>query len=393
LTATVYLRPGGDRRLRAGHPWVYSNEIRMDAAAKAIPPGSPAVLHRADGKPLGIGTFNAHPLIAFRLFSENPRLELNEGFLADRLRRALMLRQRLFDEPYYRLVHGESDGLPGLVIDRYGDVVAVATATAGMESLIDPLLAALDGVIKPDTVVLSNDGAFRNLENLPAYTRVARGKVDGPVEVRENGLRFLANLLEGQKTGWFFDQRENRADLAKLAGKGRTLDLYCHSGGFAIAAAAAGASEVLGIDRSEMALELAAGAAALNGVGDKTTFRRGEVFAEIERLEAEKQRFDVVVADPPAFVKSRKDLGAGLKGYEKLARMSAGLLAPHGFLLLASCSHNVDPAQFLEAIATGLRKAGRAGSVLRVAGAGPDHPLHPHLPESGYLKTVFLALD
>jgi 23S rRNA (cytosine1962-C5)-methyltransferase len=393
VTTAIHLRPGADKRLRSGHPWVYSNEIAMDAAAKALPPGSVVKLTRVDGKPLGLGTFNPHSLIAFRLFSANAEASLDEAFLANRLEKALALRQRLFDAPYYRLVHGESDQLPGLVIDRYGDVLSVQTATAGTEALIEPLLAALDKVIAPIAVVLSNDGVFRNLESLPRYVRVAKGKVEGPVEVREGGLTFLADLLEGQKTGWFFDQRDNRSDLARLAGPGRMLDLYCHGGGFGIEAAAAGSSDVLCIDRSEPALALAQKSATLNGVEGKTRFKRGEAFAELEAMIAAGERFDCVAADPPAFVKSRKDLGPGLKGYEKLARLVAGVTAPGGILFIASCSHNVDTDAFINTVASGLHKAGRQGKILRVSGAGPDHPLHPNLPESGYLKGLFLALD
>ena len=391
--AAIHLRPGGDRRLRHGHPWIYSNEIRMDGGAKAIAPGAAVALHRVDGKPLGVGTFNPHALIAFRMFSEDPRRPLDAGFFAHRLTQALRLRERLFDAPYYRLVHGESDGLPGLAIDRYGDALAVQTATAGMERLIEPLLEALDRVLAPSAVVLANDGGFRALENLPTYVRVAKGTVDGPVEVREGNLRFLADLMEGQKTGWFYDQRDNRALLAALARGGRMLDVYCHGGGFAIAAAAAGGGQALGIDRSEAALDLARRAAALNGVGDRATFRRAEAFAELERLGQAGERFDIVCADPPAFVKSKKDLGPGLKGYEKVARLSATLVAPGGFLFLASCSHNVEPGQFAETVAQGLRKAGRTGRILRSTGAGPDHPVHPALPESAYLKAIFLQVD
>jgi 23S rRNA (cytosine1962-C5)-methyltransferase len=394
VVASIHLRPGGDRRLRAGHPWVYSNEIRMDPEIKALPPGTVTMLHRVDGKPLGIGSFNPHALIAFRLFSPDPAItEIDRAFLAGRLAAAQALRERLFDAPYYRLVHGDADGLPGLVIDRYGDVLAVQTATAGMESLINPLLDALDSVIAPQAVVLSNDGAFRQIEKLDAYVRVAKGTVDGPLELREGSVRFLADLIGGQKTGWFFDQRDNRAAFAGLARGGRLLDVYCHGGGFAIAAAVAGGGTALGIDRSEPALELARQAADLNGVSEHCTFLRGDGFGELERLGAAGERFDMVAADPPAFVKTKKDLGPGLKAYEKLARLTAALVAPGGILFLASCSHNVSTERFGEAVAAGLRRAGRTGRIIRSGTAGPDHPVHPHLPESSYLKTLFLALD
>ena len=389
----VFLLGGRDKRLRGGHPWVYSNEIRMDPAAKALTPGTAVTLRRVDGKPLGAGTFNPHALIAYRQFAADTAATLDAGFIAARLNDALALRDKLYPAPFYRLVHGEADGLPGLVADRLGDTVVLQSGTAGMDALLDDVVAALDGVLSPAAVVLRNDGPFRDLERLDRHVRVLKGEVTPPVEVVEGGARFAADPLEGQKTGWFFDQRDNRAFVARLAPGARMLDLYCHTGGFAIAAAVAGAWSVLGIDSSEPALDLARRAADLSGVADRTTFERANVFEAAERFAAGGERFGVVVADPPAFVKSRKDLKPGLNGYRKLARMAAGLVAPGGFLFIASCSHNVDAPDFAEAVAGGLNQAGRGGRILRAAGAGPDHPVHPHLAESAYLTTLVLQLD
>ena len=387
----IFLVPGGDRRLRLGHPWVYANEIRMDAEARAVAAGSPAAVHRVDGKPLGVGTFNPHCLIAFRLFARDPAAIVDHAFLARRLERALRLRQRLFARPFYRLVHGEADGLPGLVVDRFDDVVCLQAGTAGMEALLPAVVDALEETLKPHAVVLRNDGAQRRLEGLEPYVRVARGEVDGPVEVAEGDVRFLADPLEGQKTGWFFDQRDNRAFMAGLSRGGRMLDVYCYGGGFALAAAAAGATEVLAVDSSAPALDLAQRAARLNGLDRRCTFLGGKAFEELERLAGE--RFRVVAADPPAFVKSRKDFRAGLKGYRKLARPAAGPVAPGGFLFVASCSHNVDAEAFARQVSRGLADAGRHGSILRASGAGADHPVHPDLPESAYLNTLTLRLE
>ena len=387
----IFLNPGRDKRGGAGHPWIYANEIRMDAEAKAVAAGSTVAVHRVDGKPLGVGTFNPHCLIAFRLFARDPGAALDHAFLARRLQRALQLRQRLFERPFYRLVHGEADGLPGLVVDRFDDVVCLQAGTAGMEALLPAVLDALEETLSPRAVVLRNDSAARRLEGLDPYVRVARGAVDGPVEVAEGDVRFLADPLEGQKTGWFFDQRDNRAFMAGLSRGGRMLDVYCYGGGFALAAAAAGATEVLAVDSSAPALDLAQRAAGLNGLDGRCTFLGGKAFEELERLAGE--RFRVVAADPPAFVKSRKDLRAGLKGYRKLARLAAGLVEPGGFLFLASCSHNVEAALFADEVARGVARAGRGGRVIRAAGAAPDHPVHPFLPESAYLKTLVLELD
>ena len=390
---SVFLLPGRDRRLRAGHPWVYSNEVRMDAEAKALAPGAVVALRRVDGKRLGVGTFNARALIAFRLFAADPRTVLDEDFLTRRLGRALALRERLYAEPYYRLVHGEADGLPGLVADRFGDVLVVQLGTAGMEALSERLLAAIDAVLAPDAVVLRGDGPFRALEHLERSVRVAKGRVAAPVVVREVDLNFSADVIEGQKTGWFFDQRDNRAFVAALASGGRMLDVFCHSAAFAVGAGVRGATDVLGIDSSERALELGQEAARLAAVEDRCRFLQGDAFRQLDELGGAGERFQVVVADPPAFVKAKKDLKAGLRGYRKLARLAARLVAPGGFLFLASCSYNVETALFAKEVATGLRSAGRTGRVIRSAGAGPDHPVHPFLAESAYLKTVVLHLD
>ena len=390
---SVFLMPGGDRRLRAGHPWVYSNEVRMDAEAKALAPGSLVVLRRVDGKRLGVGTFNARALIALRLFAADPKAVVDEEFLARRLGRALALRQRLYGEPYYRLVHGEADGLPGLVADRFADVLVLQLGTAGMEALLPHLLAAVDAVVAPSAVVLRGDGAFRALENLERSVRVAKGRVEAPVMVGEADMAFPADVMEGQKTGWFFDQRDNRAFVAALAVGGRMLDVFCHSGAFAVGAAGLGATDVLAIDSSVSALELGREAARLNGVEDGCRFLHGDAFRHLEELGGAGERFQVVAADPPAFVKSKKDLKAGLRGYRKLARLAARLVAPGGFMFVASCSYNADAALFAKEVAAGMRSAGRTGRVIRFAGAGPDHPVHPFLAESAYLKTVVLHLD
>ena len=389
---SVFLKPGRDKRVAAGHPWAYSNEIRMDADAKSLEPGTVATLQRVDGKPLGTGTFNPHGLIAFRIFRR--RGPIDRAFVARRLKRALDMRRRLYETPHYRLIHGEADGLPGLVVDRFGSIAVVQARTAGTEALLDPVIEALVEAIGPDAVVLRNDGAWRQVEGLDAYVRVAFGEVNAPVPVVEGGLRFLADPVAGQKTGWFFDQRPNRAFTAGLCREGGSmLDVYCHGGGFALNAAAAGSSEVLAIDRSGTALDLARRAADENGLSDRCAFAEGDAFAEMERLGHEGARFTVVACDPPAFVKSRSALKSGLKGYRKLARLAAKLVEPGGFLFLASCSLNVGRADFAYEAARGIAGAGRSGRIIYAAGAGPDHPVHPQLPESATLKVLVLHLE
>ena len=404
----IALLPGARRRAEGGHPWIYSNEVAMDAAAKALPPGTLVTLRRAPlsaagaetgaapgqpERPFGVALFNPRTLIAARLLDRAAGRAITERFFARRLERALRLRELLYRAPYYRLVHAEADGLPGLVIDRFGEVLAMQTNAAGMERLLPVIATALRGLLSPQAIVLRNDSPARTLEGVPLYSRVALGPVDGPVALEENGVTFQADVVGGQKTGWFYEQRDNRDFVAGLAVGARVLDLYCYSGGFAVAAAARGADAVLGIDSSEPALRLAEAAARLNGVAERCAFRRAEVFAEAAALASAGERFDIVIADPPPFARAKRDVPAGLRGYRKLARLAARLTAPGGFLFLASCSHNVGAAEFAEAVRHGLADAGRGARILRSSGAGPDHPVHPALPETGYLKALTLALD
>jgi 23S rRNA (cytosine1962-C5)-methyltransferase len=389
----IRLRAGADKRFRNGHNWVYSNEIEMDEATKAIEAGSVVQLLRSDKKELGVGTFNPHTLISYRAFSRTGGRDINNKVIKDRLQRALGLRQALYAEPHYRLVHGDADGLPGLVIDRFGDTLVIQTATAGMDRMLDRVISILDQTLAPTTLVVSNEGAFRNLENLETYSKIVKGTIDGPIEVRENGLTFYADPLQGQKTGWFFDQRRNRAFAASLA-KGRSvLDLYSYAGGFGVTAAAQGADSVLMIDRSEAALDLARKAAEVNGFAATCQFSATEVFAALERFQESKRRFALVIADPPAFVKTKKDVGAGIKGYKKLARLSATAVEPQGFLLIASCSHNMHEDRFIEETSRGIGQAGRSPRLIYRSGAGPDHPVHPFMPETEYLKALVYQLD
>jgi 23S rRNA (cytosine1962-C5)-methyltransferase len=389
----VSLLPGGHRRAEGGHPWIYSNEIQMDAAAKAVTSGSLVTCKRADGRTLGVAMFNPHTLLGARLLDRDAARPIGRRFIARRLERALKLRERLYSAPFYRLVHAEADGLPGLVVDRFGPVLVVQQNAAGMERLEPVVVDALTALVSPRAIVLRNDSPARVLEGLPQEVRVVLGAVDGPVTVEENGTAFLADVLAGQKTGWFFDQRDNRAFVAGLCAGARVLDLYCYSGGFAVAAARAGATSVTGIDRSEAALALAGETAASNGVAGICDFRRAEVFAEAASRASAGERFDIVIADPPAFARSRRDVPAALRGYRKLARLAAGLTAPGGFVFIASCSHNVGAPDFAEAVRRGLADAGRTVRILREAGAGPDHPVHPALPETSYLKSQVLSLD
>lgn len=389
----VHVLPGRDKRLRHGHPWLFSNELRMDEACRTLQPGSLVRLIASDNRPLGVATFNPHTLIAARRLSPACDTAIDESFFAARLRSALALRDRWYREPYYRVVHAEADGLPGLVIDRFGDVAVIQANTAGMDRHLPLVIAAVEDVLRPNVIVLRNDTAARRLEGLSEETRLVKGSLDGPVAMQQNGAAFFADPLAGQKTGWFFDQRENRNLVARLASGASVLDLYAYAGGFGVLCATAGAASVRSMDSSQTALALAQRAAEANGVGDRCRFERGDGFETITALAEQRTRFDIVVADPPAFIKSKKDVPAGARAYRKLVRLCARLTRPGGFLFVASCSHNLLPDRFAEEVANGLLDANREGRILSNLGAAPDHPQHPYLPESSYLKAQLLTID
>ena len=390
---SVLLRAGEDRRVRDGHPWAFSNEILMDPETKAIPPGSLAILRAPSGEALGLVTFNPHSLIATRLLTSNPEATVDPLFLGRRLAQATALRDRLVGVPYYRLIHAEADGLPGVIIDRFGDALVVQVNSAGMDRLTAVLLEALEAELSPKTIVLKNDSPVRELEGLTREVVVAKGN-GGPVELIENGAKFMADLSGGQKTGWFYDQRDNRRFMAGLSKDASVLDVYSYTGGFGVLAAKEGAKSVVCIDRSAAAIDVAKQAAQLNGVDKVVSFEKAEAFETLEKLGGTMARkFDVVICDPPAFVKSRKDLKIGAQGYRKLVRLAAPLVARGGFFFVASCSHLVDQPVFADQVRRGLRDASRTGRILRTSGAALDHPVHPNLPETAYLKALTLQLD
>ena len=389
----VTLNQGASKRAEYGHPWVFSNEIRMDPATKGLAPGTIVRIVTDNSAPLGVAMFNPHSLIAARFLSRDPKAVIDRTFLEGRIASALALRERLYDAPCYRLVHAEADGLPGVAIDRYGHIVVAQINSAGIDRLADDLAEALMTVVGARTVVLRGDSPIRKLEGLPEAVRVVGAPLSGEVEVHENGIAYRADLALGQKTGWYFDQRDNRAFMGRLAQGARVLDVYSHGGGFGLACAVAGATSVTLVDRSEPALALAGRAAEANKVDDRVRIHVAEAFEDLAKRRDRGDTYDVVICDPPAFVKSKKDLAVGVKGYRKLARLAARLVAPGGYLGIASCSHHVDPDAFLAQVARGVHDTGRQAAILRRAGAGSDHPVHPQLPESAYLKFLALRLD
>jgi 23S rRNA (cytosine1962-C5)-methyltransferase len=390
LRPVVHVKPHQAKRARMGAPWLFSNEIVMTAELKTLSPGGLVDVVGDDGFAFGTGYFNSQSLISVRLLARENGKRIDEGYFARRIARALSLRAAMLPTADCRLVNAEGDGLPGLTIDRFGSTVVVQITTAGMEALLEPLIAALEATLAPENIVLRADAPARAFEGLDVYIRAAKGEA-GRIAVEENGVRYFADLSAGQKTGWYYDQRENRAFIASLARGRSLLDVCCYSGGFALAAAKAGAAETAGIDSSAPALLLAEEAAAANRLECK--FLKADAFAKLEELAAAKETFGTVVADPPPFVKSRKDVEAGARAYRKLAKLAATVTAKEGFLMLASCSHNMTADRFAAECAAGIARTGRSARLIRQSGAAFDHPIHPMLPESAYLKALTYAMD
>jgi 23S rRNA (cytosine1962-C5)-methyltransferase len=383
--------------VRRGVPWLYDNELVMDRRTKALAPGTVAMLEDANRAPLALVAFNPASRIAARVLDLDTDATIDRVWLTARLRRALELRETLFDTPYYRLVHAEADGMPGTIIDRFGDTCVIQPNAAWAEVLLDDLAAAVTEVTGVANVLKNASGRARSLEGMDDASAVLIGAApDAAVPVQMNGATYMADLIGGQKTGIFYDQRPNHAFAARLSKGARVLDVFSHVGGYSLAALAHGASSSLAIDGSEPALILAQDGAAAMGKEALLETRRGDAFDVLEALGAEGAQFDIVICDPPAFAPSKKALEAGLRAYERTARLAAPLVQTGGYLALCSCSHAADMEAFRRAcmrgIGRGLHGSGRSSQLIHTGGAGPDHPLHPHLAETGYLKALFFRL-
>ena len=390
----IRLRPkANDRAIRHGAPWVYDNEIVTDRRTRALTPGTIAVLEDCERAPLGLVAVNPASRIMARMLDRDAGARIDVDWFAARISRALDLRARIYDAPFYRLAHAEADGLPGVVIDRFDDIAVIQPNAAWAEARLPALTEAVQRVTGVATVLKNAGGRARGLEGLDDRSAVLAGIApEGPVPVPMNGATYLADLTAGQKTGLYFDQRPNHAFAATLAREARVLDVFAHVGGFSLAALAAGAGHALAVDGSAPALDLARDGAARMGVADRFDARRGDAFEVMEALAGEGAQFDLVICDPPAFAPSRKALEKGLRAYERVARLAAGLVAPGGYLGLCSCSHAVDLDRFRSASTRGIGRAGREAQLIHTGFAGPDHPLHPNLAESGYLKALFYRL-
>lgn len=382
------LKKGEDARLRAGHCWVFSNEIdTRKTPLTAFTPGDHAVVVDHADRPIGLAYVNPNALIAARLVGRGLRHAFDQSLIVHRLKVALGLRDRLYDRPFYRLVYGESDGLPGLVVDRYGDVLVGQIGTVGMEKMHDAIGAALVKVLKPRALVWKNAGNVRKLEALPEAIEVAHGTLgDTPVLAEEGGLSFEVDPIGGQKTGWFYDQRANRDLLGPYVDGARVLDVFSYVGAWGLRAAAFGAAEVSCVDVSAPAIAAIEANARRNGLSERVRTLQGDAFEVLKSLRQQREQFDLVIVDPPAFVKRRKDFAEGRLAYRRINEAAMQLLGRDGILVSCSCSWHMPRSALLEAINQGARHLDRQVQILAQLQQAPDHPVVPAIAETDYLK-------
>ncbi len=389
-TKVLRLKNHEERRLLNGHLWIYSNEVdSKKTPLKQFHPGEQAHIETARSKLIGTAYVNPQSLICARLISRTKE-HLSYPLIAKRMEHALALRTLLFKKPYYRLIYGESDLLPGLVVDRFGQHLCVQINSWGMEEVRTEIIDALTNLLQPDSIILKNDSSARSLEGLEKNVEVITGECPENVELIENGVKFLAPLSAGQKTGWFYDQRNNRAELKKYAKGKRVLDVFSYIGSFGIQAATFGAREVWLVDSSKYALAAAERNARLNGVENSITIGAGDAFDILHSLHDDMEKFDLIIVDPPAFIKRRKDHKNGLQAYNRINALAMRLLTEDGLLLSASCSMHLKQQELLNALRINGQNQKRMIQILFEGMQGPDHPVHPAIAETRYLK-AFLA--
>ncbi len=390
----IFLKNHEDKRLRQGHLWVFSNEVDSKRSPlEHYQAGQLVNITGNDGKALGTAYFNPNTLICGRLLSRKSNLKCDLRFFKNRISNALALREKLFPKPFYRLIFGESDGLPGLVVDRFGQVLAVQITTAGIEQHKNILIEALIELIAPVCIVLKNDNSQRELEGLGTESEIIYGQLPAEVNIEENNTQFQVDIINGQKTGWFYDHRISRARLASLAPNKRVLDLFSYTGAWGVPAALNGAQEVVCVDASESALNLALLNAKINKVDQRMQFIRSDVFEFLKHARLENEHFDVIVLDPPALVKRKKDFKQGYEAYRRLNDLALQVLSPNGLLISASCSYHLSPTNLHEILRASARHIDRHLVFFDQTGQGPDHPVHPGIPETHYLKTFFCAVS
>lgn len=379
-------------RIVKGHPWIFSNEIENFAALKNLEKGSLVIVQINKDDDFALAYFNPHCLIAARILTHDLTQKIDEDFFVEKILAAKNLREKFYDKPFYRLIHSEADFLPGLVIDRFGDVLSCQISTAGMEKLSPILISALEKIFPNAAIIFRNDVEARKFEGLESEVKIVKGEIPDEIEIEENGLKFLIDIKNGQKTGWFFDQRENRKFIGSISQNCDVLDAFCYLGGFGLNALKNNAKSVTFIDSSEEALEKLKKNISQNNFAENEIIA-GKVFEILENPDFQKRVFDVVLLDPPAFIKSKKDFFVGLKGYEKLTRLGTKLTKKGGILMLTSCSHNATLPDLIAAANDAFRKSNRKAKLIRTCGAGFDHPVNPALKESEYLKSITFLVE
>lgn len=385
------LKRGEDRRISAGHLWVFSNEVDTQRTPlTAFKPGDHVRVVSERDKFLGYAYVNPHSLISARILTRDPEHPPSKSLLVHRLQVAQSLRRALYDKPFYRCVFGESDALPGLVLDRFGDIVVGQISTAGMEAMRPQIEHAVEKVLSPSALIWKNDSGARDLEGLPHYTETAFGEAPQTVTIEEGGVAFQVPLADGQKTGWFFDQAANRLALRKYVGGARVLDVFSYVGAWGLGALHAGATEVTCVDSSGAALSMLEATAAANGLKPNTV--RGDAFDVLESLHAERRKFDVVVIDPPAFIKRKKDVPKGEAAYRRLNQLAMQLLERDAVLVSCSCSYHLSADSLISGIQRAARHLNRFAQIIELGGQAPDHPIHPAIPETKYLKAAFVRV-
>ena len=386
----IRLKKNEDRRIRNGQVWVYSNEVDIGSTPlNKFIPGGQAVLKASSGEALGVVYVNPNTLICGRMISRNPDVLLTGELIKARIESSLKLRGMIFDKPFYRLVYGESDNLPGLVIDRFNDIFVVQISTAGMELVKNEIAGAIVSIFNPKGVFFKNDGKMRQAEGLDEYHETAYGDAADEIPVIENDTFFKLPVKSGQKTGWYYDHRMNRLRLNSYANGKSVLDMFSYIGAWGIQAAVSGAAAVTCADSSRAALEALAVNAELNKVSRKIKTINGDAFQILKDLSAGGERFDIVILDPPAFIARKKDIKSGEEAYRRLNDLAIRVLNDGGILASCSCSLHLSRDRLTELIHKAGRKLGKTIQILEQGHQSPDHPVHPAIPETEYLKAVF----
>ncbi|HEY3174970.1 MAG TPA: class I SAM-dependent rRNA methyltransferase [Candidatus Polarisedimenticolia bacterium] len=390
-SARVVLNPREEGRVLRGHRWIFSNEIaRMEG--EPLPGGIVEVV-RQNGRHIGTGVYNPRSLIAVRLLTDQ-REAINRAFFVSRLRRAMILRRRLYpDLQSFRLAHGESDDLPGLVIDKYEDCYSLQTLCLGIDLMKETICDAIEEAFHPRCIVERNESHLREREGLPSRSGLLRGEAPGLVRIQEGDLSFEVDLLGGQKTGFYFDQRENRTYMRRFAGGAGVLDACCHDGAFALHMARAGATAVLGIDVAPEAVERARRNAVLNELEGRCRFEALDAGIALDSLHAQGERFDVVILDPPSYTRTKKNVPGAKKGYEEINRRAMRVLRRGGILGTATCSFHITDETFLGCIQEAAFKVNRVLRLLEWRSQAPDHPMLPAMPETRYLRFGVFQVD